>query len=155
MARTTNSKKTPNPAHPLSPTGRRARARAFATERREFLATLTVKERLALIAKRNAAPGLVAAARDRNALERRVKELEAREVTLLNERACALVDAEAARKAYGAEQAVHMSTSRELAELKVALDEERNLACETPPPGCDCPGCSYAREQSEGGLSDG
>ncbi len=37
----------------------------------------------------------------------------------------------------------------EVTRLRGELDEERNLACETPPPDCDCPGCSYAREQRD------
>lgn len=36
--------------------------------------------------------------------------------------------------------------------LRVIEDWERSaeLACESPPPGCECPGCSLARERFGG-----
>jgi hypothetical protein len=43
----------------------------------------------------------------------------------------------------------------ENARLKVDLEDVRRsneMACENPPSGCDCPGCSYAREESEKGT---
>lgn len=52
MARPTNSKKTPNPANPLSPTSRKTRHREEATERKVFSDAQTKAERLATIAKR-------------------------------------------------------------------------------------------------------
>lgn len=37
----------------------------------------------------------------------------------------------------------------EVRELRTALKWERDHACETPPPGCECPGCSLCREEWE------
>jgi hypothetical protein len=38
---------------------------------------------------------------------------------------------------------------RDLESQFEALTDAREFACECPPPGCDCPGCSYARAESE------
>jgi hypothetical protein len=38
-----------------------------------------------------------------------------------------------------------------IAELRAALEQAQEdwLGCESPPAGCDCPGCSLARERAE------
>lgn len=38
---------------------------------------------------------------------------------------------------------------RDLESQVEALTDAREFACECPPPGCDCPGCSFARAESE------
>ena len=37
---------------------------------------------------------------------------------------------------------------RELNKLRAELEWSQDHACECPPPGCDCPGCSLSREET-------
>lgn len=42
---------------------------------------------------------------------------------------------------------------RRLKRLVAQYEESASMACEEPPPGCSCAGCSYARDRS-GSLTD-
>lgn len=57
MPRPTNSKKTPNPAHPLSPTSRRTRHREEAALRKEMRDARSIGDQLSIIRGR---PGVSA-----------------------------------------------------------------------------------------------
>jgi hypothetical protein len=51
----------------------------------------------------------------------------------------------------GDQRVVAMMRERDEARAQIeALQSSAQMACETPPPSCDCAGCSFAREVANG-----